>query len=531
MQRKPLLHIIEGIIRTRIRFPMTQAIRAALLIPAVVATILAPLLIALPVGAQSSMLPFSFLDSGGISLMTDDKSPALHVGYARISESEVTPAGFAIFGLRQNNTVISEATVPAANLIREGRIYADIGDGVNTGVAFANTNNESVQIAFYFTDSAGSQLGANAITIPPNGQIARFLTEPPFNGGSAFLGTFTFFTLSPASDLPVAAIALRGFTNERGEFLMTTLPVTPVGQRGLFSGDTIPHFATGGGWATQIILVNPTDAELRGTIAFTDQTGQLAVIDTENGPGALFSYRVAARSSWRLRTSNAGSSYAGSVRIRTSTGGSDIPIGFLIFRYRSATGITVTEAGVPPARSAGASRLFVETAGEFDAGQPGSLQTGIAISNAASLMPVRVSFDLTTLSGTSTDLHGTLDIPGGGQIARFLNQVPGLESLPFPFQGVLRISAPSAVTAIGLRARHNERGDFLVTTVPVINENDDYFNFVLRYSKFVFPHFADGDGYTTQFVLFSGWQAGSSSGTLQFLTTAGDPFPLTLQPR
>src|SRR5205809_4653204 len=485
----------------------------------------------LPLMAQSSTSTFSFPDSGGISLTTADTSSALHVGYAPISETAAIAAGFAIFGLQQNNALVSEATVPAANLIREGRIYAEIGDGVNTGIAIANTNNETVQIALYFTDSAGGQFGANAITIPPNGQIARFLTEPPFNGGSVFLGTLTFFTLSSASDITVAAIALRGFTNERGEFLMTTLPVTPVGQRGLFSGDTIPHFASGGGWATQIILVNPTGTELRGTIAFTDQVGQLAVIDTENGPGAFFSYRVAARSSWRLRTSNTGSLYVGSVRFRTSTDGTDIPIGFLIFRYQSAAGFTVTEAGVPPARPAGASRLFVETSGQFDAGEPGSLETGIAISNAASVVPVRVSLDLTTLGGTSAGLHGTLDISGGGQIAKFLNQIPGLESLPFPFQGVLRISAPSAITTIGLRARHNERGDFLVTTIPVVNENDDYFTFVLRYSKFVFPHFAGGGGYATQFVLFSGWQPGSASGTLQFLTSAGDPFPLTLQAR
>ena len=70
-----------------------------------------------------------------------------------------------------------------------------------------------------------------------------------------------------------------------------------------------------------------------------------------------------------------------------------------------------------------------------------------------------------------------------------------------------------------------------MTTIPVVNENDDYFTFVLRYSKFVFPHFAGGGGYATQFVLFSGWQPGSASGTLQFLTSAGDLFPLTLEAR
>ena len=64
-------------------------------------------------------------------------------------------------------------------------------------------------------------------------------------------GTFTF-----TADLPVAVIALRGFVNERSEFLMTTLPVAPLTAG---PADTVyfPHFAAGGGWTTQVILVNP----------------------------------------------------------------------------------------------------------------------------------------------------------------------------------------------------------------------------------------------------------------------------------
>jgi hypothetical protein len=176
--------------------------------------------------------------------------------------------------------------------------------------------------------------------------------------------------------------------------------------------------------------------------------------------------------------------------------------------------------------------MFVESSGQFGAAQPGSLQTGIAISNAESPLPVHVTLDLTGLAGLPPLLTGSLDIPAGGQTARFLNQIPGFESLPATFQGVLRISSPSSpVTVVGIRGRYNERGDFIEATIPAINENDSYFDLVLRYSDFVFPHFADGGGYTTQFVLFSGWTDGPDNGTVQFLTNAGAPFPLTLQVR
>jgi hypothetical protein len=152
----------------------------------------------------------------------------------------------------------------------------------------------------------------------------------------------------------------------------------------------------------------------------------------------------------------------------------------------------------------------------------------VAISNADSATTADISLDLTTLDGTSTGMHGTVTIPSGGQLARFVNQIPGFESLATPFQGVLRISASNPVTITALRVRYNERGEVLAAMAPTVNEADSYFEAALRYSDFVFPIFADGGGYTTQFILYSGWTPGSSSGTLEFRTIAGTPYLLTV---
>jgi hypothetical protein len=45
----------------------------------------------------------------------------------------------------------------------------------------------------------------------------------------------------------------------------------------------------------------------------------------------------------------------------------------------------------------------------------------------------------------------------------------------------------------------------------------------------VFPHIAEGGGYTTQFVVISGSQ--SNSGVLSFFSEDGNPLNLTLAPR
>jgi hypothetical protein len=73
-----------------------------------------------------------------------------------------------------------------------------------------------------------------------------------------------------------------------------------------------------------------------------------------------------------------------------------------------------------------------------------------------------------------------------------------------------------------LRSRYNERGDFLVSTVQVLDEQHHGTS-----SELIFPHLADGGGYTTDFVLFSA--SGPATGTLQFNSQSGTPLQLQLR--
>ena len=66
----------------------------------------------------------------------------------------------AIFGLRQNGVLITEAAVTAAIPSTSGRIYAEIGDGVDTGLAIANPNDASAEVSFYFTNGDGEVIGS-----------------------------------------------------------------------------------------------------------------------------------------------------------------------------------------------------------------------------------------------------------------------------------------------------------------------------------------------------------------------------------
>src|SRR5437773_9923983 len=52
----------------------------------------------------------------------------------------------------------------------------------------------------------------------------KVCAKAPFNGHSSLSGTLTF-----NSSVPISVIALRGFTNDWQEFLITTLPVVDLG--------------------------------------------------------------------------------------------------------------------------------------------------------------------------------------------------------------------------------------------------------------------------------------------------------------
>jgi hypothetical protein len=452
---------------------------------------------------------FSVKDRGGLSLRSAGTLSRIAVGYASIQPSQfsATPVGLTILGFRQNNVLVTEAGVPASPLIQSGRIYAEVSSSINTGLAIANPNSQPATVSFFFTDSNGN-FGTGTTTISANGQIARFLNEPPFNGPSSLTGTFTF-----SSSAPIAAVALRGRTNERSEFLITTLQVTDLQAPVTTDTAVVPHFADGGGWTTQIILVNPTDGVLTGAIQFLDSSGGPATVAVNSQSGTSFAYSIPARSSQKLPTSGAAPAIqSGSVRVVPAVNAA-APSALAVFSFRNGE-TTVAEAGIVAMPAGTAFRLYAESSE--------AIQTGLAVANTSS-NAVTVTLEPSRIDGSSVGLTGTLSIPAGGQTSVFLNQVPGFGSLQTPFQGILRLSSAEPVFVTGLRGHTNERGDFLIAATPPVNEA------ALPSAPLFFPQIADSDGYTTQFILFSAAPGSTSSGTMQLFNQSGGALGITLQ--
>ena len=200
-----------------------------------------------------------------------------------------------------------------------------------------------------------------------------------------------------------------------------------------------------------------------------------------------------------------------------------MPTPLVLFSYKPAT-VTVSEAGVPAA-SGTAFRMYAESSGT--SARSGNIQSGIAVTNNASTT-ITVTFELTNLDGSTAGLPApvSLSLPGFGHLAKFLAEIFQNQTLVNPFKGVLRVSTTSSsgISVVGLRTHYNELLDFLITTTPPTNESTP-----AAASEMLFPQLIGGDGYTTQFILFSGTAGQSSSGNLRLFGQGGQPLNLRIR--
>jgi hypothetical protein len=444
-------------------------------------------------------------------------NPAI-VGYALVQPSaSTTPSSAAIFDLRQNGVLVTEAAVPGMAAITSGRTYAEVNSPINTAIAIANPNSASVTISFNFTDQNGNDFGQTSFVLPANAQVAKFLSEAPFRAPS-FAGTFTF-----NASAPVGVISLRTVLNERGEFLVFTQTVTPLPDSLSTSAVLVGHFADGGGWTTELVLVNTSDAPISGTVQFLNEgtatlPGAPITLNVNGRVASSFAYVIRPRSSAKFDTmgSISSSTQVGSILV-TPDAGSVAPSTSAIFSL-SQNGVTVTRAAIQTQAPGVAFRSYVEVTSS--GAVPGAIQSAIAISNNSSTSAT-VNFELTGLDGFNTGLTASLVVPASGHVSKFVHEL--FRGLNLPFRGILRITSASTIVVVSLRVRYNERGNFLITTTPVANEGSPSTT-----AESIFPQIADQGGYSTQFILFSGVFGQRTTGTLAFFGQNGQPLNLTV---
>jgi photosystem II stability/assembly factor-like uncharacterized protein len=219
----------------------------------------APLPVTQVGGSPGSSFAYS-IPAGGILRFQTDGSPAdIKTGWIRLTPGawNPTPAGSAVFSYNPADTMLSETGIPSAAATSHARIYVDLSQKHNTGLAIANVldANASISIRAFQTNGvtpAGTSAGP--ISLSASGHAAAF-------AGSFVSGLAEGFTgvLDISSTTPFAALTLRSLVNEREDFLMTAFPIADA-NRAAPSPIVFPHIVNGGGYETQFILLSPSGA-------------------------------------------------------------------------------------------------------------------------------------------------------------------------------------------------------------------------------------------------------------------------------
>jgi hypothetical protein len=206
-------------------------------------------------GASASSFEYSIPAGGAYYFQTAGSPVDIKTGWILVTPTlfSPTPVGSAIFGFTPANVMVSESGIPASDATTHARVYVDLSDNHNTGLAIANITNAGASITINAYQSDGltpAGISNDPIPLPAKGHAAEFADKFVSGLPAEFTGV-----LDISSPTPFAALTLRSLLNERDDFLMTTFPIADA-THAAPSPAIFPQIADGGGSRTQVILLS-----------------------------------------------------------------------------------------------------------------------------------------------------------------------------------------------------------------------------------------------------------------------------------
>jgi hypothetical protein len=203
--------------------------------------------------AADSRLSYTIQPGGYQRFVTDGSPAATNAGWAQLvpDSGYKAPVCAAVFGFTQRGILVTETGVPGVTGTTHARIYLDKSGGHDTGLAIANPGSSAIRVTAtaYYPDGR-TNVGTGIVNLASLGHNAQFAGQLINGLPSGFVGVLDLVSASPFT-----ALTLRSLTNGRGDFLITTFPIADANQ----SPPTpviFPQIADGGGYQTQIILLN-----------------------------------------------------------------------------------------------------------------------------------------------------------------------------------------------------------------------------------------------------------------------------------
>jgi len=432
---------------------------------------------------------------GMTSFATPGISSAATVGYGALNIGTDRTTGVTFLTGRAGDRIVTETAVPALGTVRRASIYVERTNSANTGIAVAAPLGPST-LSLQLRNADGTVATSASLDLAAGEQSGRFLNElfPAYSFPPAFRGSITML-----ASAPVVAVTLRTAINEAGEFLMTTVPVADLAEP-TPSTFYLTHFADGGGYTTDAILMNAQSVPITGSLEWRSTTGALL--------GTAARYTIPAYGTQVLSSGTGGGELLSGYVVGRADAGQSSPALRSIIQLRQ-NGRLIGMTGIYPSAPARRSQTFVDFTGGHD--------SGIAVLNDGS-NPAVIRLTVYNNQGTALPASSTITLAPRTQTATFVSQL--FPSLPRGFRGTLEISADSPIHAIALRST-SAADRFLLAALPVESLE------VLRNDAVLyFPQIVDGDGFSSEiFVMNLG--STIANPRLSLLSPLGQPTKMT----
>jgi hypothetical protein len=388
------------------------------------------------------------LESGEARQIQLTMNGSITAGWMEITYSPSDALTTVILQFRAGAALLSEVGVePAFDTLTGTDLAVETDAAVNTGIAIANpsTVNESVLVRLW-DPGTGSALSAAVITLPPNGHVARLLTEL-FPGVSNITQIRTKLSLdscaSPACSIQGGAGLVATALRLNGGQL-TTIPVAErpaAGEQVRY----LPQVAFGGPAAglnmtTILYLTTNVSTGVFGTAEIFDNDGNPLAASADGAPASpSITFTVPGNRVSRIVLSGDQTLRSGWIRLTLS--GSVHLIANAVFQTFIGPAL-VSEASVLESAPVTRGLLYVNT-------QSGLANEGVAFANFQPTSNT-ITLELFNNTGFVVDLR-TVTLPPYGHLAQFVTELfPQLAQLP-QFDGALFVRSGLAFSALALR--------------------------------------------------------------------------------
>ena len=448
-----------------------------------------------------------------------DTNPGTDSGYASASGASALAGGGAVFttmttqfdgdSQRESRILVSETGVVAPPQVEEATVFVDGRAGTETVISIANPGAAPATLRFVHRGTDGAMLAPDVARDLDAGESVSVRVGALF--ASVGAGSVTV-----RSDARFALVAARQTSNDRDEAILTSVPVVyETGAEGT-SSLTIPRVEVGGGYTTQLVLMNPTDRTAEGVIEFLTATGEPLLVD---GTASAVRYSIAAN---------------GTFVWESPEGGNVVESGFAIVSAatgpRAASGLRAASAIVSRKRGG----TLITEAGMGGGSTGGSTgDAWFAIDTYPSVVRHgRAEFRVTLANGGAVpaDVRLIVYTPDGEELTRTHQILPTGRQVDFTqvdlvdkgkFKGSVRIVSDVPISMVAHRLTRNIRNELVVARLPSLSRPSET-------GRLIFPRFLDGPEVATElFMLSRGTAQGKAK--IEFFDEMGQPLTVVLR--